>query len=505
MTTTLIRSSSIAEDAIPKAGKALRVLILFPSEARGMRAMYTYQKQIGYKPPLGPLTLATYLRAHSAHEVQVLDLQAMDMDEADLRRAVEDFQPDVVGISAWTNFWYEAWRCIQVVKAVSAEIHVCVGGPHVSIFPEITLEHSGCDSVVVGDGEGPFLWLVDGLSSGKPPAGLPGLHLKGDGVKQGELRTHTHGDLDALGFPDRRLLPIDLYWSPVSKHDHITTMLTSRGCPYTCTFCKLEFQKPLFRSAESVLAEMEDIASLGIKEIEIYDDTFTWSHSRLIEICKGMVERKLDLRWAIRDRVSSPSPETMEWLAKAGCSRIQFGVEAGTQKALDAIQKGTTLDQVRNAVRLAKAQNIEVLTYFMLGMPGETREDIEETIRFCTSLDPDYATFSVTVPYAGTEIYRQGLESGVIPEDHWTTFAERPTADYIVPYFWEAELSKAELIEMRDKAVRRFHFRLGYILKQVSRSSSPGEIYRKGRMAIGLAKHSLLGMERGKYTQGAPQ
>lgn len=195
----------------------------------------------------------------------------------------------------------------------------------------------------------------------------------------------------------------------------------------------------------------------------------------------------------------------MEWLARAGCERIQFGIEAGSNKTLEAIKKEITVEQAFEAVRLAKKYGIEVLTYFMLGMPGETPEDMEETIRFVKRLNPDYATFSVTVPYAGTEIYQQGLEQGIIPRDHWRDFAIKPTPHYVVPHFWEEHLDKEGLMKVRDRAVRGFFFRPSYILRQLRRSSSPGEIRRKWQMAWGLFQVTVLRKEWRSYAEaGSP-
>src|SRR5262249_53349850 len=161
-----------------------------------------------------------------------------------IRDEIRAYQPDVVGVCAWTDFWYDAWRCIQLAKEVDPGIHVTVGGPHIGIYSGVTLEHSGCDSVIVGDGEVPFFWLVNPLSpQHSKPADLPGLHFKEHGVKQGDQLFYIEGNLDALPFPDRRMLPYKQYHSVVAKNDYVTTMITSRGCPYKCTFCKLAFQK----------------------------------------------------------------------------------------------------------------------------------------------------------------------------------------------------------------------------------------------------------------------
>jgi anaerobic magnesium-protoporphyrin IX monomethyl ester cyclase len=486
-----------------RAARPMRALLIFPPDTHAVRAMYTFQDNdntgIGVKPPLGPMFVAAYLKNNSPHDVRILDCQILRLDEEAIKREIREYKPDVVGVCAWTDFWYDAWRCIQLAKEVDPQIHVTVGGPHIGIYADVTLQHSGCDSVIVGDGEVPFQWLVNALSNGVRPSHLPGLHFKEHGVKQGPQEFYIHGDLDSLPFPDRTMLPHKRYHSVVAKHDFVTTMITSRGCPYKCTFCKLSFQKTLSRSADDVLKELEAIAALGIREIEVYDDTFTWSKKRLIDICKGIVERGLDFDWAIRDRVSSATPEAMEWLAKAGCRRIHFGVESGSNKTLQTIKKAINTDQAIEAVRLAKQHGIQVLTYFMLGLPGETLEDMRETIRFAKRLDPDYATFSVTVPYAGTEIYADALAQGVIPHDYWLDFAKEPTPNFVVPYFWEEHLNKAQLIDIRDEATRSFYFRPKYVLKQLRQSGSIGEIRRKGAMAFGLFQAAVLGRGRGEY------
>ena len=509
----LIRASktedltTIGNPTINKAGSALRVMLIFPPDTHAVRAMYTFEDNdhtgIGVKPPLGPMFVASYLKQNTPHEIKVIDCQISGLNEEQIRAEIRQYQPHVVGITAWTDFWYDAYCCIQIAKEVDPNIHVTVGGPHVGIYSEVTLEFSGCDSVIVGDGEIPFAWLVNGLSNGHVPTDLPGLHLKEHGVKKGHLEFYIHGDLDSLPFPDRTMLPYHRYHSVVAKSDFVTTMITSRGCPYKCTFCKLSFQKTLSRSAQDVLAEMEQIAALGIREIEVYDDTFTWSKKRLLDICKGIVERGFDFDWAIRDRVSSPNPETMEWLARAGCRRIHFGVESGSNKTLKTIKKAINTDQAIEAVKLARKHDIQVLTYFMLGLPGETLEDMRETIRFAKRLDPDYATFSVTVPYAGTEMYHDGLAQGVIPYDYWLDFARRPTPNFIVPYFWEEYLNKEDLLRIRDEATRSFYFRPRYIFKQLWQTTNLGEIKRKGKMALGLFQASVLktGKDRGKYLE----
>ncbi len=480
-----------------RAGKPIRVLIIFPPSRRAVRAMWTIHNEtenssIGAKPPLGPMYVAAYLKKYTPHEVRILDCQVENSSDEAIYAAVQEFKPDLVGLCAWTEYWYDTWQCIQIVKKVSPDIHVTVGGPHVSIYPTLTLEHSGCDSVVVGDGEVPFFWLSNAISNGKIPHNLPGLHIKSHGVKECDMKFYIHGELDTLPPPVREMLPYKKYTNVIGKSDYVTTMITSRGCPFHCTFCKLSFQKTLCHSAEYVVEEFQRIYDMGIKEIQIYDDTFTWSKKRLIAICQGIIERGIKIDWAIRDRVSSPTPETMEWLAKAGCSRIHYGVESGSDKTLKTIKKNITTAQALNAFKLAKSLGIQTLAYFMIGLPGETEEDMRETFRFARKLDADYATFSVTVPYAGTEIYDEGLKQKVIPVDYWQEYAKKPTPNFVVPYFWEEFLNKEALLKLRDEGTRKFYFRPRYIWRELKKIRHLNELKRKAKMALNVFQTSIL-------------
>jgi len=247
-----------------KAGKPIRVLIIFPPSRRAVRAMWTIHNEtenssIGAKPPLGPMYVAAYLKKYTPHEVKILDCQVENSSDEDIERTVREFKPDLVGLCAWTEYWYDTWRCVQITKKVNPDIHVTIGGPHVSIYPDITLEYSGCDSVIVGDGEVPFFWLSNSISNGKLPPNLPGLHIKSHGVKQDDMKFYIHGELDTLAPPVRDMLPYKKYTNVIGKSDYVTTMITSRGCPFHCTFCKLSFQKTLCHSAEYVVDEFQRI------------------------------------------------------------------------------------------------------------------------------------------------------------------------------------------------------------------------------------------------------
>jgi radical SAM superfamily enzyme YgiQ (UPF0313 family) len=183
-------------------------------------------------------------------------------------------------------------------------------------------------------------------------------------------------------------------------------------------------------------------------------------------------------------------PDTLRLLYRAGCRRIHYGIESGSQQVIDKMKKRITTEQAKRAVSLAKEAGITVLAYFMFGNLNETREDMKETIDFALSLDADFAQFSITIPYAGTEMYEEALKEGIITSDYWADYARRPTPDFVPPQLIENMVDRRTMLAMRDEAVRRFYFRPRFILKELASLRSASEFVRKARMGMQLA-HSV--------------
>ena len=481
-----------APDHMRRAGRPLRVVLLQPPRTGGVACLEPQNEDgtegIGHKPPLGLLYLATTLTHHSPHQVTIIDAQVENLSFAETTRRIAELAPDVVGISAWTDFWYPAHECGRRIKAELPGIHLCYGGPHLGIYPEETLAIPFIDSVIAGDGEMPFLHLCNMVSNGRLDGQFPGLHLKSSGVADGVGRIFVQGDLDALPIPDRTLLSLERYTSVLSKGRFVTTMITSRGCPHRCTFCKLTFQKNLARSADSILEEFRQIHRLGIREVEIYDDTFTWGRDRLKQICEGLIALNLGIEWAVRDRVSKADPDMLALMYRAGCRRIHYGVESGSEHVLRRMKKQITTQEARIAVSLAKSARLQVLTYFMFGNLDESEADMRQTVDFAISLDADYATFSITIPYAGTEMYDEALAQGIIATDYWRDYATHPTAEFRPPQLIENNVTLDRMLAIRKEGFRRFYFRPKYLLRQIRRVSTLPELLRKARMGVRLAQ-----------------
>jgi radical SAM superfamily enzyme YgiQ (UPF0313 family) len=470
----------------------MKLLLIYPSSKHCVKSLFiqTEGEGIGKKPPLGLLYIATYIKKYSSHQVTVLDLEARPLDDAAVVEHLREINPDVVGITCWTDFWYPVCRLIGLVKENFPDIHITLGGPHVCVFPGPTLVNKNVDSIILGDGEAPTLNLLNYLEFGEALL-EKGIYLKTNPFPS-QFQFYVENDLDRLPFPDRRLLPLDDYTSVLASDSKVGTMITSRGCPYRCVYCKLHFQNTICVSARNVVDEMEEIVRLGIREVEIYDDTFTWSKKRLIEICQGISDRGIKLKWAVRDRVNNVTEETLRLMKQAGCNRIHLGIESGNPIILRNIKKGITLEMARKAVAMAKKAGLKVLTYYMIGLPGETRKEVLETIDFAISLDSDYAEFNIAIPYPGTEMYLDGLNKGIIPIDYWHEYAKNPVPDYLLPFVYEENLTKDELIELRNLATKKYYFRPKVLFRELKGCSSLQEFMKKAKMGVTLLKHSLM-------------
>jgi len=431
-------------------------------------------------PPLGLMYLASYLLKNSTHSVKIIDCELEKINHEQLREILINEKPDVVGITTMTFTLPAVLSLVDLIKEIDPAIKTVLGGPHVFIYPKETINLPGIDFLVLGEGEITFKELLDNLYE---PAVLR--QIKGLVFKDGKEIVNTGlrpaiADLDELPFPARELLPYERYHSALSEKYPVTTMFTSRGCPFNCLFCDRPHLGKNFRcrSASNVVKEMETCAQMGIKEIFIYDDTFTVNRQRVVDICQKIISRGININWDIRARVDTVDLELLTLMKQAGCVRIHYGVEAGTQKILNVLRKGITIEKVINTFANTQKLGIMTLAYFMIGSPEETKEDIAETIKLALAIKPDFVSFSITTPYPSTPLYQMGLDSGVLTSDYWLKFAQNPTQNFFPPV-WEEKLSQKELTQMIKKAYWTFYFRPQYLLKRLSKISSFKELIYK--------------------------
>jgi len=410
-------------------------------------------------PPLGLAYIASMLR--QSHEVKIIDSNILNYTIGDVERELRSFNPDVVGITSVTSSIYEAYKVAETAKRIREDCIVILGGPHASFMPRQSMEECKyIDVIVRGEGEETARELIENIEKGSSLNEVRGITFRrGNEVIETEPRPFIK-NIDDIPFPSRDLLPMHLYKFNGVKY---TTMLTSRGCPFKCSFCS---SSRLFggywrgRSPENVLEEMKIIyEEYGIRNIEFIDDTFTLNQERAEKICDGIVEQGWDISWGASSRVDTLSKKLAEKMKKAGCWIIYLGIESGSQKILDVIGKRITLEQVRKAVKILKDSGIQVLGSFIIGFLQDTKETIKETIKFAKSLNLDYAQFSILTPYPGTPIFDYAKRNNMLLTEDWSKYTA------IEPIVKIGEVSEKEIKALLRKAYITFYLRSRIVME----------------------------------------
>ncbi len=395
--------------------------------------------------PLGLGYLAAVLR-EAGHDVMIYDASIEDYPiEHYLDEAEAAGQPyKVLGITAATPLIEDAWKMAKIGKRYG--MTTILGGPHLTIMPAESLssEHPEVDYTFKGEAEEGIVAFVDALEQGKRPEeqAIPGLNYRvGDDIYISPVSPMIE-DLDSLPFPAHDLFKIDKYTNlqpltdGLDPHARSFTILTSRGCPYKCSFCS----KPVTgntwrgRSVENVIAEWRWVVQdLHATEIGVTDDIWNLKLPRAKDLCRALVAEGLNtVPWVTVHgmKVNHTDAELFHLMKAAGAKRVGFGVENGDPWMLKhVIRKGQTLDQVRNAFKWAKASNLQPLCFFIFGMPGDTEESMEKTIQLALELDPDLANFMLAAPFPGTDMWDVIETEGQVFADTWRDLAihdERP-------------------------------------------------------------------------------
>ena len=410
--------------------------------------------------PIGLAYLAAVLEK-SGHEVTVIDCPALEIDHKKLEAKIATFEPNVVGITSLTPMTQSTFLAVHVAKETCPNAIVILGGPHATFMDEqILSENSEVDVVVRGEGEQTLLELMRHVFSFGDLHGIAGITFR----KNGQIiRTPNRPfiqNLDELPRPAYEHFQLRKYrlFGKV-----ILPIMTSRGCPFQCSYCvssRMGGIRFRARSPKNVVDELEWLRDThGADAFSFYDDTFTLDIERACEICEEIKNRNIGLPWDCQTRVDRVSKEVLVKMREAKCQLVSFGVESGSQKILDAVKKGTTVEQNERAVRWAKEVGLPVSMSVIIGYPGETTDTLKQTMNFIRKVEPDYVYLCLATPYPGTELRELVKELG------WNMSREWSHYDMQTPVFENPLLPNDKLMEARKKFYNDF-YSPAYILRQ---------------------------------------
>jgi radical SAM superfamily enzyme YgiQ (UPF0313 family) len=434
-----------------------------------IRSGNIWKKIEGSMPPLGLAYVASYLEKNSI-KVRIIDIHAEKLPAVSLLDTVVN-NPAYIGITATTMTVVSALETAAVCRIKFPGAKIVFGGVHPTIMPEDVLKSPDVDFVIRGEGERPFLELIQGKSLPE----IPGLSYKMDGAYVHNPEGALIENLDTLPFPAYHLLPVKNYIPTLGSYKRLPaiSLITSRGCPGKCTFCLGSYLggKVRIHSTQYIIAEIKTlIKDYGIKEISFYDDTFTAFKNKVRDFCNIIINEKIDITWPCFARVDFVDEDILKLMKKAGCHQIMYGIESGNDEILKNIKKRTSLKRAVEVVAMTKKAGIECRATFMLGNPGETQQTMEETLAFAKKLDPDIALFNITTPYPGTEIYAWADSNGYLKTKDWSKY-DLSNSVMDIP-----GLSSTEVEKFYKKVHREFYGRPLYLFRRLLRLRSLNDL-----------------------------
>jgi len=401
------------------------VLLIYPP--------YTYPKK---SPPIGLAYIAAVLEKEG-YSVEIADMSVLGMDYKDLEKKVRQNKSKLVGISFMTNQYKEAVNISRIAKDIDSRIPVIAGGPHVSALPEEILAHESVDIAVIGEGENTVLELADELLNGNGNTAFNNLsgiaYKKGNEICINKPRQLIE-DLDSLPFPAWHLLPIEKYAVPATGGDvsvPVFAIISSRGCPNNCIFCDSHTifgRKFRARSAQNIFDELIYLnKNFGAIQFDFVDDTITVNKKRIHQLCDLILSSESKFKWMCNARANTVTLEMLQLMKKAGCVRVEFGVESGDPEVLKKMKKGIKLEQTRSAHAMARQVGLSVGSFVMVGNIGEDFSSVVKTRELLRELDTDDIFIAIATPFPGTQLYKIAKDNNWLKIRDWAAYVTSPT------------------------------------------------------------------------------
>lgn len=424
--------------------------------------------------PHGLASIAAVLQKDGI-QCRIIDGYAENLAIQDIADRVIAYSPFAVGITMATPVAEIVHLIAKAIKERNSSIKIVLGGAHPSILPDEVMADSNVDFIVRAEGDYSFLRLLRSLEKGPDIHTIEGITFREGGKAVHNKTADYIADLDELPPPAYDLLPMHLYTAPPqwSIASPSYQLMASRGCPYNCSFCCVGMGRQVrFKSANRVCDEIEYlIKNHKCRQIVFVDTTFPFNLKHAESVCNEIIERGLHKKivWFTSTRVDIVNQKMLGLMRKAGCRLLTFGVESGTQRILDSVGKNITLAQIEDAVKMAHKAGIDITASYIIGLPGETRRTIEDTIAFAKKLDTLYAQFNIICPYPGTRVYDYAEKNGLLRNRKWSNYVSLTSMTDLEPPFIAPGLTKGELLALQRKAYNNYYFRPRLIMKHLKK------------------------------------
>lgn len=425
-------------------------------------------------PSLGLYYLAAKLQ-EGGYSVEIVD--GLFLDRQALLEKIKQISPKLIGIYVISSVLSETASLIRDLRSIS-EVSVVLGGPHVTHCPE-SIKNFFASYGIRGDAEESLLRLADFLIYGKGRIEeIPGIVFwQNNSLIFSEKAVIS--DLNILPFPNFSPAAESNYFFPLNS-DKMTTMITSRGCPFDCVYCGLPNKKSYqTREVDGILSEIEVNLNKGYRYIDFKDDIFTYDMERIKNLCKKIIFKGIEFKWGCETRIDFLDEELIRLMKMAGCQNIKFGIESGSRNVQRAIGKVVPVDKIKNIFKLVKRRKIDVIAYFSLGHPEEKLEDMKKTVELITQLGPDYMDVTLCVPIPGSRLFDIAVKEGKLPSDFWQKVNEIE----IMPVYAPDGVTLEEMRNLQKEAYRKFYFNFYYIFCQLQKIKTLGDLYNKIKLA----------------------
>ena len=450
--------------------------------------------------PLGLAYIAGMLEMNKI-PVRIIDAQAEDFTVQNVVSLLKKMNGQlVVGISVLTPLFGVVQQLVEAINKALPAVTIVLGGPHCTALKEQVLEEiASADIVCIGEGEQTMVDIVK-ASCRRELEEVEGICFRdGDQIIINKSRPYIQ-ELDTIPPPARHLLPMDKYHltaSRVSGGSYCPTIIVARGCPFSCTYCSRIFGRTLrLHSVPRIMSEIDMlIEKFNITQVNIEADTLTAKKSFLHELCNALIAGGYHkrIKWTCESRVDTIDRKSLQIMKEAGCWQISYGVETGSQRLLDKINKGTKLRQIEEIFKLTKEIGITIRGFFMLGLPTETRAESLATIDFAIKIDPLWAQFTITTPYPGTKMFNDLKVAGQLRNFDWNNYNTWSgwQGEFEIPYIAEGRTIE-ELRDLQKLAMRKFYFRRSVIWRFLRSTRSIGDLgkYIKGGWVLLKSKFS---------------